>query len=280
MIERTFIQQNWKKIELENFLKGNMPRSGFTKLDVIKTPMVTRLIVNCTHPGMAIGKGGTNIRRLTLEVGERFKIENPQIEIKEITTPDLDAAAVVDKMKNLLERGFSWRSVVYKIMRDIMRQGAQGVEIVLSGALGGKGERKRRQRVAEGYMKKTGDQTKLVDYAKVTCYPKYGAIGIKVRIVHPDTVFPDKINIGQLVDEKMKAREPAPAEEKQEAKAEEKVEVEGKVSPAVSQKAAAELFSPTFSQKAEVKEEKKDSEEEKKPERKPHANKEKKEETK
>ena len=43
-----------------------------------------------------------------------------------------------------------------------------------------------------GYLPKAGNVTKLVDEAKVASYPKYGAIGIKVRIVQPGTVFPHR----------------------------------------------------------------------------------------
>lgn len=226
MIERTFIQQNMKRIELENFIKSNMDRAGFTRLEVVKTPLVTRLIVNVTHPGLAIGKSGQNIKRLTREIEEKFKIENPQLEIQEIKTPELDAKATVDRMKTLLERGFSWRSIAYKIVHDISSKGAQGVEIVLSGALGGKGERKRQQRIATGYMKKTGDQVRLVDYAKATSYPKYGAIGIKLRIVRPETVFPDKINIKDIISPKPVVEEKS--EEKEAKEQEENGEAEKK----------------------------------------------------
>jgi small subunit ribosomal protein S3 len=220
MIERAFIQQNLKKIELEQFIKRQIDRAGFTKLDIVKTPLVTRIIINVTHPGLAIGKSGQNIKRLTLEIAEKFGIENPQLEIQEIKVPELDAKAMVDKIKTLIERGYSWRSIAFRTVQDISSKGAQGVELVLSGALGGKGERKRQQRIATGYMKKTGDQVKLVDFAKITSYPKYGAIGIKLRIVHPDTVFPDKINIREILNPKI--AEPEKEEKKEESqKAEE-----------------------------------------------------------
>lgn len=200
MIERTFIQQNLRKIELEKFVKKSMDRAGVTEIEVQKTPLVTRIIASVTHPGLAIGKGGSTIRKLTQDIQSKFKIDNPQIEIKEIMNPDMDAKAVSAKMKNLIERGYSWRSVVFKTMRDISSKGSQGIEIIMKGTLGGKGQRKRKQRFAEGYMKKTGDQVKLVDFAKITSYPKYGAIGIKIRIVHPDTAFPDKIDVKQAIE--------------------------------------------------------------------------------
>ena len=265
MIERTFIQQNMKKIELEQFVKSQMDRAGFTGLDIVKTPLVTRIIINVTHPGLAIGKSGQNIKRLTQEIAEKFKIENPQLEIQEIKIPELDAKAVVDKMKTLLERGYSWRSVAYKTVHDISSKGAQGVEIILSGALGGKGQRKRKQRIATGYMKKTGDQVKLVDYAKVTSYPKYGAIGIKVRIVRPETVFPDKINIRDFLK---KPGEAAKVEEKKGEGKEETAPLELEVEKVSEEKGEKAESKPLEFEVEKVKEEKEHVKEKKSEERK------------
>ncbi len=207
MIERIFIEQGIKRIELEAYLKKELDKAGFTKAEIAKTPLVTRIVVNVTRPGLAIGKSGANIKNLTEVLAKRFGIENPQLEIKEIVKPELDAQAVADKIKSLIERGFSWRSIVYRSLREIMDAQAQGAEIIVSGKITGKGGRKKKARIAEGYMKKVGDQVKLVDYAKAAAYPKVGAIGIKVRIVHPDTVFPDKINLSEILRKKA-----APAE--------------------------------------------------------------------
>lgn len=213
MIERTFIQEGIKDVELENYLKKELSGAGFTCLEIQKTPLVTRVILNVTKAGMVIGKKGQNIRRLTKEIEERFKIDNPQLEIKQIERPELDARAMVDRMIGLLNRGFSWRSVSYRAVRDIMRAGAMGVEIKLAGKLGGKGARKMRKRLIEGYMKKVGFEAKLVDYAKGPAYTKGGAIGIKIRIVRPGTVFTDKLSEGLFVKEAV-VEKPAVVEEK------------------------------------------------------------------
>ncbi|MFH1257183.1 MAG: 30S ribosomal protein S3 [Candidatus Diapherotrites archaeon] len=205
MIEKIFIEQGVKRVELEEFLKKELDRAGFTKSEIQKTPLVTRIIVNVTRPGLAIGKSGANIRQLTEIIHSRFGIENPQLEIKEITKPELDAAAMVNRLKALIERGHSWRSIAYRVVNDISMAGAQGVELVVSGKLTGKGGRKKRVRIAQGYMKKVGDQASLVDYAKTTAYPKPGAIGIKLKLVRPETIFPDKVNIIEIIRAKKAA---------------------------------------------------------------------------
>ncbi len=202
MIERFFIEQGMKKIELENYMRGQLDKAGFTGLNIVKTPLVTRIVLNVTRPGLAIGKGGQNIKQLTRDIEEKFGFNNPQIEIQEIQNQSLNAAAVAAKISNLLERGYSWRSVSFRTITDMQKAGAQGIELILSGKLAGKGGRKRKQRIAVGYMKKVGHQIKLVDFAKLTAYPKPGAIGIKLRIIRPGTVFPDKIDFAEILRKK------------------------------------------------------------------------------
>ncbi len=195
VIERTFIEQGMKHLALEEYLKEELYKAGFTGATMVKTPLVTRIIVSVTRPSLAIGKSGQNIRNITETIERKFKVENPQIEIKLVEVPELCAMAMANRLKSSFERGYAWRGVVYKTVRSIMEAGAQGVEIRISGKLAGKGGRKKRHRFVEGYMKKVGEQARLVDYAKATAYPKSGAIGIKVRIVGPGTIFPDKVGV-------------------------------------------------------------------------------------
>ncbi len=231
MIERTFIEQGMKKIQIEKYMKTQLNRAGFTGLQMVKTPLVTRIVLRVARPGLAIGKGGQNIRMLTEEIEKRFGIDNPQIEIQDIKTPALDSRATVDKMVELIERGYSWKSVVFRTTRDIKEAGAQGVEMLLKGKLSGKGGRKRKHRMIDGYMKKAGDQVKLVDTAKASAYPKAGAIGITISIIRPEVVFPDKINIRTIIRERKNAEKEAiekTTAEKEKVEAKEEAEKEEK----------------------------------------------------
>jgi small subunit ribosomal protein S3 len=222
MIERTFIEQGIRNVELDKYLKSELERAGFTKSEIVKTPLVTRIVVNVTSPGLAIGKGGQTIRQLTEEIKRRFKIDNPQLEIREITQPNLDAQVVADKMASMISRGFSWRSVAYRTLRDIMNAGALGSEIIVKGVIAGKGQRKRKQRLYQGYMKKVGEQRKLVGYGAANAYTKIGAIGLKVKIVRPEIQFSDKIDVAQFLAPKKEAEEKQAETPAKEAVAEKK----------------------------------------------------------
>src|SRR3989339_1491440 len=118
MIEKAFIKQGIKNVQLEDYMRKHLKSAGFTRLEIVKTPLVTRIVVNVTRPGLAIGKSGQNIKSLTDAIQKNYGIENPQLEIREITNPNLDAAAVANKLKALIERGYSWRSVAYKTLKD------------------------------------------------------------------------------------------------------------------------------------------------------------------
>jgi small subunit ribosomal protein S3 len=235
MIEKTFIKKNYNKMELEGYLSKKLDKAGFDGLDIIKTPLVTRLVLHVAKPGLAIGKNGSTIKELTELVSQKYGIDNPQIEIKEIKNANLNAKLIAKKMASMIESGFSWRSVAYRSIKDILSANAQGVELVFKGALAGKGGRKRKQRIAVGYMKKIGHQRKFVDTAKVPCYPKAGAIGIKLSIIHPNVIFPDKINVNdvmtnlKLVKQQLKEQESKDAETKEDVKDESKEKVKNEV---------------------------------------------------
>jgi small subunit ribosomal protein S3 len=225
VIERIFIQKNYNKLKLENYLATKLERAGFTHLEMVKTPMVTRIVLHVARPGLAIGKGGETIKKLT-EIMERdYKISNPQIEIQEIKNANINARVVADKIASSIEREYSWRSVVFKTMKEIIDSGVQGVELVVKGKLSGKGGRKRKQRIAFGYMKKNGAQTRLVDSANAASYPKAGAIGIRLSIIHPEVIFPDKIDILKVIKGLKATQKEAEEQAKKTAEAKEKIEI-------------------------------------------------------
>ena len=98
MIERKFIQKNFNKMELEDYLTKKLDRAGFSHLEIIKTPMVTRIVLHVAKPGFAIGKGGSTIKTLTDVIANKYKIDNPQIEIQEIKNASLNAKIQAERM--------------------------------------------------------------------------------------------------------------------------------------------------------------------------------------
>jgi small subunit ribosomal protein S3 len=108
-----------------------------------------------------------------------------------------------------------------------MEAGALGAEIVISGKL--RTERARYEKFRAGYLVKCGDPSlKYMQKAEVHVQLKPGIFGVRVRIMPPDAVFPDKIKIVENLpspEEKPKQKA-AEAQTGEERTAEEKAEQE------------------------------------------------------
>jgi small subunit ribosomal protein S3 len=219
--ERIFIKQGLKLAQLEEYLEKELERSGYEGVEIRRIPTGTRVALYVERPGMVIGRKGRSIKQLTDELAQKYGLENPQVEVVEIKVPELSAPVMAKRIAFALERGINYRRVGYTALRRIMRAGARGAEIVISGKLSG--ERSRTARFYDGYLKKAGEPaSKFVSYGYAVAKLKPGVLGVKVRIMPPDVHLPDEI---RLVEEEVVAKPPA-AEEAKEEKPEE-VEVPG-----------------------------------------------------
>jgi small subunit ribosomal protein S3 len=193
MIERQFIQQKIKEFQIQEFLAKRLARTGYSHSEIQRTPLGEKIIVYTTRPGLVIGKKGENIQELTEVLKKKFNLENPQIEIGEITNEYLDVYFVADKIASNLERFGSkrFKSIGYRILQNIMDAGAIGTEIVISGKV--PSQRARSWRFSAGYLKKSGDIAEnKIKKAYASANLKSGIIGIKVSIMTPDIELPDK----------------------------------------------------------------------------------------
>ena len=79
------------------------------------------------------------------------------------------------------------------MMENVMNAGALGIEIIISGKI--PGARAKSWRFYTGYLKKCGDVALSVRAARKSALLKSGIIGVKVAIMPPDIVLPDKIKL-------------------------------------------------------------------------------------
>jgi len=191
-VERKFIEDAITRFKIAEFLEEELDKAGFSKVDIQRTPMVTRIAVDVTKPGRVIGRKGKSIRDLTDAIQQRFGVDNPHISITEVTKTELEPRLMAKSVVRQIEMGKNVRRILHFSLKRIMDSGALGAEIVASGKIGAKGARAKTMRVGAGYIPKSGEPARLVKEAHVTAYPKAGAIGVMVRLVLPGTQFPDK----------------------------------------------------------------------------------------
>ncbi|MDX1747199.1 MAG: 30S ribosomal protein S3, partial [Halobacteriales archaeon] len=107
--EHQFIENGLQRSQIDEFFADELGRAGYGGMEVAKTPMGTQIVLKAEKPGMVIGKGGKNIRKVTRELEERFNLDDPQIDVQEVDEPDLNARIVADRLANALERGWYFR---------------------------------------------------------------------------------------------------------------------------------------------------------------------------
>jgi len=201
MIEKVFIKQAFDKIKLENFFEEKLSRAGYNHLEIVKSPIATRVIIYVAKPGLAIGYSGKNINFLSNSLETQFNIKNPHIEIRAIANPEFDVKYKVNYIIRSLERGINWKTLAYRTVRDLTSLKLMGFEIIFKGKLMAKNGRKQKHRVQYAYMKKAGNQVNLVKEGKGTAYTKSGAIGITLKIIPPNTIFSDKVDRKQILEQ-------------------------------------------------------------------------------
>lgn len=192
LYEDKLIEEPFNKYKLMKFLEKKLDRAGLASVDIQRTPIMTRITLEVQNPARIIGRKGKFINEFTELIKKEFDIENPQISVIEVREPYLEPRMVAKRASRYIETGKKVRAVLHYMLREIMRAGAIGAEIVAAGKIGAKGARAKSLRVSAGYIPKAGEPTKLIKEAHINANTKSGVIGVLVRIAPPGTVFPDK----------------------------------------------------------------------------------------
>ena len=197
MIEKDFVTEGLKRTRIDEYLENELERAGYGGMEIQVTPLGTMVVVYAERPGMVIGRGGKTVRSITQNLKTGYGLENPQVEVKEVDIPELNPKIMAHKIAAMLQRGMHFRRVAYTALRRIMGAGAQGVEVTISGKI--RGSRSACAKFSDGYIKKCGEPSiRFVRHGFATVQLKPGVLGINVRIMPPDVVLPDKVDILQI----------------------------------------------------------------------------------
>jgi small subunit ribosomal protein S3 len=231
-VVKHFIEDSIKKAEIDEFLQNEFERAGYGGVSITKTPLGTHLVIYTMRPGIVIGRGGETIRALATVLEENFQLPSPQISVAEIEIPELNAYVVASRIASALKRGVHYRRAGFWGLNQIMDAGALGAEIIISGKL--RTDRARYEKFRAGYLPKSGEPPrKYMRKAELHVQLKPGILGVKVRLIPPDSEFPDQVQV-QILDEELEK------ETEEEIVKEKAVTEEKAVKPAAPEKAATE----------------------------------------
>ncbi len=195
--KKKFIDEPLLKAAISEFLEKELERTWIGDVKIQKSPVATRITIEVLDPRRVIGRKGRKLAKLVDMIKENFDVDNPQINVIEIKNPWLEPKIVAKRAARGIEMGYRVRGVLYRLLRNIMENGALGAEIIASGKLGAKGAKARKIKVYSGFVPKAGDPARHVKYYHYRALTKSGVIGITVRIAPPDIHLPDKNIVGE-----------------------------------------------------------------------------------
>lgn len=185
-------------IRIRDYLGKRLKDSGISKIEIERAANRVNVTINTAKPGMVIGKGGTEVEALRLQL---VKMTNKKvhININEVKRPELDAYLVAENIAQQLERRVSFRRAMKQAIQRTLRSGAKGIKTMVSGRLGGADIAR-----SEGYSEGTVPLHTLradIDYGTCEADTTYGKIGVKVWIYRGE-VLPTRNNSNKGDDAK------------------------------------------------------------------------------
>ena len=168
--------------EIRNFVKKNYANCGISKITIERTK--NKLVVNIFtgRPGMIIGAKGVGIEQFKANIAKIIApTKNLFVNVKEIKKPDLDAVLVAESIVSQLEKRIPFRRALRSALQRVMKAGAKGCKVQVSGVVDGANSIARTEKYMEGSLPLHTLRADI-DYGVASAFTNYGKLGVKVWI--------------------------------------------------------------------------------------------------
>jgi len=165
--------------KIRDYLKKTLYGAGIPKIEIERDNAKVRVYLHCARPGVVIGKGGEDIKRIEAQL---VKMVGKPVDLKivEVRDTDTNAQLVAENIAQQLEKRIGFRRAMKNSMGRAMRAGAKGIKTCCSGRLGG-AEIARTEHYHDGTIPLQTLRADI-DYGFAEAATTYGRIGVKVWI--------------------------------------------------------------------------------------------------
>lgn len=169
-------------IKIREILMKKLRPAGIQVVEIERAVNKLKVIIFVSRPGVLIGRGGSGLTELKKFLMKELKVKENGLEIvpMEIKSADLAAYLVAQNVAEQLIRRMPAARIMNQSIDRVMRAGAKGVRIVISGRIGG-AEIARREWKASGTMPLHTLRADI-DFAVYPALTKSGYVGVKVWI--------------------------------------------------------------------------------------------------
>jgi len=182
--KRKFVNDGVFFSELNEFLTRVLGEDGYAGVEIRVTPIRTEIIVRATRTREVLGDKGRRIRELTSLVQKRFGFRENSVELfaEQVKNRGCCAMAQAESLRYKLLGGLPVRRACYGVLNFVMRNGATGCEVIVSGKL--RAQRAKVMKFRDGYLISTGDPKNYYIQESVRhVLMRQGVLGVKVRIM-------------------------------------------------------------------------------------------------
>lgn len=167
--------------KIREFIKRKYYTFGISKTTIDRAQGKVTVNIYTSKPGMLIGIKGAGVEQLKKELTKIVKKERTiYINVLEVKKPDMDAQLVAENIAAQIEKRASFRRTMKQSMGRVMRSGAKGVKITVSGRLDGV-EIARSESYHDGSIPLQTLRADI-DYAEAEANTTFGKIGIKIWV--------------------------------------------------------------------------------------------------
>ncbi|MDE6398723.1 MAG: 30S ribosomal protein S3, partial [Clostridiales bacterium] len=135
--KKDFSANLYEDHKIRTFIKKKYYAYGVSKVIIERAQGNVSINIHTSKPGMIIGLKGAGIEELKKQLAKVVPGKQFHINILEVKRPDMDAVLVAEGIAAQLEKRSSFRRTMKQAMGRVMRSGAKGVKIKVSGRLDG-----------------------------------------------------------------------------------------------------------------------------------------------
>ena len=167
--------------ELRKFVKNTYFQAAISSIKIERAANKVAVTVFTARPGVLIGKAGAEIEVMKNSLAKIAKGKQIAINIVEVKKPDSDSQLVAESIAAQLEKRVSFKRALKSALQRVMKAGAKGCKVQVSGVVDGANTIARTEYYMEGNLPLSTLRADI-DYATGSAFTNYGKLGVKVWI--------------------------------------------------------------------------------------------------
>ena len=174
--------------KIREFICNKYAMCSISKVVIERTENRLTVNVYTAKPGMLIGVKGAEIDVIRNSIAKLTgkKASNITLNIKEVKRPDNDATLVAQGVAQQLEKRVSYKRCAKMAIQKVMKSGAQGVKVMISGRLNG-AEIANSEFFHEGALPLQTLRADI-DYGFAEAHTTFGVVGVKVWVYNGNII--------------------------------------------------------------------------------------------